>query len=366
MSAVIAGSAARTCHGGGQDTFTALLAGRCGVAPLRHRDRADLKMTSGYHIDGACPAGLLTGCVREAVRQAGLDGRHRIMAIIGTGLGEQGRIEDWALTGRRFPARQLHFGDAIREAVPGVTEVITLSGACSAGGHALALAQDLVEAEEAEAVVVAAVDTMTLSMLAMLGQVVPEPAERIRPFDRNRRGALLGDGAAAQVVVPESWRGHRLGRVVGTGLSCDAHHPTAPDVEGICRSMRDAFDRSGRAPAEVDLVVAHGTGTALNDPAECSALRTVVLGAGGAPLVTAVKGAVGHTSGSAALVGVDVALRCAAEGVVPPVTGLCDVLAEGEGLRFVLRRPARLRPRLVQVDAFGFGGVNAVTLLERA
>src|SRR5207244_1852278 len=85
-------------------------------------------------------------------------------------------------------------------------------------------------------------------------------------------------------------------RLVSTGLSCDAHHETAPDVAGITRAMRDAFDRPGRDPADVSLVVAHGTGTALNDPAECQALR--------------------------------------------------------EGL--------------VQVNAFGFGGVNAVSLLEAA
>ena len=130
--------------------------------------------------------------------------------------------------------------------------------------------------------------------------------------------------------------------------------------------MRDAFSRAGREPAAVDLVVAHGTGTALNDSAESEALRTVLLGAGADPLVTAVKGATGHTSGSASLVNLDVAMRCLASGEVPPIAGLRTVLAEGGRAALRRRRTGRLRPRLVQVNAFGFGGVNAVTLLEAA
>jgi len=398
MPALIAASAVRTCLGDGAETFAGLLRGACGVQPLRYGDPDRLNVYAGYHVrdhvggpeaqrntgegtpkhpmdpgipesgDGraAFPASrLLAECVAEAAAQASLDpARHRVVALVGTGLRELSAVEDWALTGSPFPVRRLHFGDVVRDALSGVADVITISNACSAGGHALALAQDLVELGEADAVVVGGADTMTRSMLAMIGRVAPTRTAQVRPFDRDRDGVLLGEGAAAVVVVPESWPGRPLARLAGTGLSCDAHHETAPDIEGICRSMRDAYDRAGRDPSTVDLVVAHGTGTALNDPAECEALRKVVLGAGGEPLVTAVKGSVGHTSGAAALVNVDVAVRCLADGVVPPVAGLRDVLDEGAGLRFVLGEPVPMRPSLAQVNAFGFGGVNAVSLLE--
>jgi 3-oxoacyl-[acyl-carrier-protein] synthase II len=371
MAALIAGSAIRTCLGTGEETFAGLLRGECGAGPLRFGDPASLNVFSGYHLGSDDPdvpfrAGrLLAECVGEAVRQAGLDPtRQRVVALIGTGLRELSAVENRALTGAPMPSARLHFGDVVRAALPGVREVITLSNACSAGGHALALAQDLVELGEADAVVVGGTDTMTRSMLAMIGRVGSTRTERVRPFDRDRDGVLLGEGAAALVVVPESWRGDALGRVAATGIVCDAFHLTAPDFEGVCRSMREAFDRAGRDPSTVDLVLAHGTGTALNDPVECEALRKVVLGAGAEPLVTAVKGAIGHTSGAAALVNVDVALRCLAGGIVPPVVGLREVLDEGIGLRFVLDEPAPLAPGLIQVNAFGFGGVNAVTLLE--
>lgn len=374
MTAVIAGSAVRTCFGNGARTFDSLLRGRCGAVPLRYGDPDKLNVVAGYHVAGNAEeprrAGrLLAECVADAVRQAGVDPTwQRVSVLVGTGLRELSAVERWALVGTEFPVSELDFGDVVREALPGVAEVVTLANACSAGGHALALAQDMVELREADAVVVGAVDTMTRSMLAMIGKVTPVPTDRVRPFDRDRTGVLLGEGAAAVVVATAT--SHRpgpvLARLIGTGLSCDAHHETAPDTAGIARSMRDAFDRSGREPSAVDLVLAHGTGTTLNDPAECLALREVLLEADADPWVTALKGAVGHTSGSAALINLDVALRSLVRGVVPPVVGLCAVLEEGKGLRFVRHAQVHARPTLAQVNAFGFGGVNSVTLLEAA
>ncbi|HEX8078774.1 MAG TPA: beta-ketoacyl synthase N-terminal-like domain-containing protein [Jatrophihabitans sp.] len=371
MSALIAASAIRTCFGDGAQTFAALLRGDSGVVPLRQGETAKLNVSCAHHAGTDDPhrpfrAGeFLAQCLADVAREAAVDtSRMRVVVLIGTGLRELSAVERWALTGAGFDVEQLHFGEVVRQALPGVAEVITISNACSASGHALALAQDLVEFGEADVVLACGADTMTQSMLAMIGRVAPEPTTQVRPFDRDRDGVLLGEGAAAVAVVGPSWTGPALGRLAATGLSCDAHHETAPDIEGISRSMRDAFDRAGREPAAVDLVVAHGTGTALNDSAESQALRKVLLSAGGDPLVTAVKGSTGHTSGSASLVNLDVALRCLAGGQVPPITGLRTVLPEADGLRFAVGEPVPLRPGLVQVNAFGFGGVNAVTLLE--
>jgi 3-oxoacyl-[acyl-carrier-protein] synthase II len=373
MAALIAGSAIRTCFGDGDRTFAALLLGTSGATPLRFGDPERLHVDTGYHAEppGSEPtlraSRLLALCVREAASQAGIDpATQRVVALVGTGLRELSAVEDLVLTGTPVAARSLHFTDVVLAALPGVAEVVTVSNACSAGGHALALAQDLIELGLADAVLACGTDAMTRSMLAMIGRVAPEPTTAVRPFDRDRTGVLLGEGAAVAVVVPESWPGPVLGRLAATGLSCDAHHETAPDPEGIARAMTDAWERAAADPAGVGLVVAHGTGTALNDPAECEALRKVLISAGADPLVTAVKGATGHTSGSAALVNLDVALRCLAGRTVPPVTGLRETLPEGAGLRFVVGRPEPLRAGLVQLNAFGFGGVNAVTLVSRA
>jgi 3-oxoacyl-[acyl-carrier-protein] synthase II len=350
-----------------------VLRGTCGVAPLRWFPAERLGVRYGYQIPEAGPerplraTGWLTDCVAEAVRRSGVDPRRqRVLALVGTGLGELRAVERWAVDGGAVEAEQLHFAGAVRAAAPGVEVVATLSNACSAAGYALALGQDLVELGEADAVVVAAADAMTESMLAMIGRFADRPADRVRPFDADRPGVLLGEGAGAVVLVPDD--DGRPGpppvaRLLGTGLSCDAVHETAPDRAGIRRAVLDALERSGRSAADVDVVLAHGTGTALNDPTEAAVLTEVFAGADPGPLVTAVKGAVGHTSGASPLTGLALAVHGLREQRVPPVVGLREPLAEAAGLRLV-RGAARSAPvRLVQVDAFGFGGVNAVSLV---
>ena len=366
MAVEVAASVVRTCLGDGEQTFAALLRGESGIGELRIGDGAKLNVTRGYHVsdghedEAFRPSSWLTACIREALAAAGVDpARERVAAVVGTGLRELRAVETSAPA-----AERLHFGAAVREAAP-FEGVVTLSNACSAGGHALALAQDLVEAGEADAAVAAAADGMTESMLAMIGRVTDAPTEHVRPFDADRTGTLLGESAAAVVVAPEGSHPAPLARVLGTGLTCDAYHETAADAGGIRRAIDDGFARAGRTADEVDVVVAHGTGTAINDALESTLIRET-FGDGERPLVTATKGAVGHTSGVAALVNLDVAIRCLRRRVVPPIVGLRRPLEEGTGVRFVVGKPVAAPIRLAQVNAFGFGGVNAVNLLEAA
>ena len=260
---------------------------------------------------------------------------------------------------------RLHFGSAVRLASAHIREVITLSNACSAGGHALALAQDMIECGDADAVIACGADATTVSMLATIARFSDVPTKQVRPFDADRTGTLLGEGAAALVIGPEGSPERSMARVLGTGLSCDAHHETAPDAEGIARAIRDALRRSHRKPREVDLVVAHGTGTVLNDRTESARISENLSEDGTRPWITAPKGAIGHTSGASALIGVDVAVRCLVTGTVPPIHGLCRPLVEGRDLQLVTSIAVQALFRLACVNSFGFGGVNAVTLVER-
>ncbi|MDJ0346537.1 MULTISPECIES: beta-ketoacyl synthase N-terminal-like domain-containing protein [unclassified Streptomyces] len=361
-----------TCVGGLDDTFEALLAGRSGVSPLRCGDPDKLNVRYAYSIDDAdaVPAGgarlagrWLARCVREALDNAGVDPAvRRVAVIVGTGMREHRAVEQWHADGAELRLAQTHFAEAVRSVAPGVTEVHTLANACAASGYALALAADLLELGEADAVVAAGCDTMTESMLTMIGRVGTTTADTVRPFDANREGVLLGEGAVA-VVVERTGDGRApLGLLRGVGLGCDAHHETAPDLSGIVATMRDAHRRAGVTPEEIGLVLAHGTATGLNDPTEAAALLET-FGPDGPP-VTAIKGAIGHTSGGAALMSVLVALRAMGAGVVPPVVGLRTPIAEAEKLNLVHGQPLAARPRMAQVNAFGFGGVNAVVILE--
>jgi 3-oxoacyl-[acyl-carrier-protein] synthase II len=372
VSVLITASAIRTCLGDGEATFRGLLHGTSGLSELRYAEHVRPRVRYGYHIveDGAeslfRASRWLTACVHEALKQSGLDGGkyRRIIALVGTGLRELRAVERAAVESLDFPTERLHFADAVRQASPHIREVITISNACSAGGHALALAQDMLELGEADAVLVAAADAMTESMLAMIGRFADAPTNHLRPFDVERAGVLLGDGAAALVVVPEGSSERSLARLLSVGLSCDATHETAPDPGGIRRAMKDALSRAGRTPAQVDLVIAHGTGTALNDPTEAELIRQFLDADVRRPLITAVKGALGHTSGSAALMSVDAAMRCLSTGWIPAIVGLRCPLDEGRGMGLVMGEPVEAHLHLAQINAFGFGGVNAVTLIE--
>ncbi|WP_307853491.1 beta-ketoacyl synthase N-terminal-like domain-containing protein [Kitasatospora sp. RG8] len=372
---VITGSSMLSCLGDLDETYRALLAGRSGVAPLRVGDPQKLGVRNAYGIEdrgavhSAAPrlAGRwLARCVLDALRQARIDpaGR-RVAVVVGTGLRELHGVEQWYADGAELRLAELHFGTAVRSVLPQATEIHTLTNACAASGYALALAADLLELGEADAVVAAGCDTMTESMLAMIGRVGTSTADMVRPFDEFRGGVLLGEGAAAVVLERAGSRPDQpaaQGVLRGVGVGCDAYHETAPDRAGIVATMRDAHSRAGVTPEGVDLVLAHGTATALNDPTEAAALLEV-FGTGGPP-VTAIKGAIGHTSGGAALMSLLVALAAMRRGEVPPVVGLRAPIAAAEKLDLVYGQPRPARPRVAQVNAFGFGGVNAVAIVE--
>lgn len=149
-------------------------------------------------------------------------------------------------------------------------------------------------------------------------------------------------------------------------VNCDAFHATAPDPQGIAAAIRDAHTRAGVKAEDIELVMVHGTGTQLNDAAEGTALQEVYGPHIGRPVMTGVKSMTGHTSGASGVLSLIVALRSMREGRIPPITGLDDVADEASEFRFVRDASVRADVQLAQIDAFGFGGINAVAVVEAA
>jgi 3-oxoacyl-[acyl-carrier-protein] synthase II len=400
----IAGTGALASVGDTTDAvFDALVAGRTGRAELRGFPREDFRAGYAYEIDdragprpkrpgergeapgrGGRPAGpsdapgratawLLT-VVAAALRDAGLAALPAdTPIIIGTGLGELRGVELWHAGAGA--AEDLHFEAALRRAF-GATASYTVTNACSASLYALAMAEDLLRLGEHELAVVAGVDSITASMFGLLDRVQMETPAALAPFEGTHKGVLMGEGAAA-VVLRGRPPGDSGGRPVlrSVALGCDAFHPTAPDAKGIELTMREALSRAGLTPADIDVVYAHGTGTALNDEAEGRALASVFLTVPPGPTITAIKSMTGHTSGGSGLLSLVMAVESLRTGRVPAVRGLTDPIEEVTGLRFAggpgggetrLADPPRggRSVRRAQIDAFGFGGVNAVAVLE--
>ncbi|MFD8864812.1 beta-ketoacyl synthase N-terminal-like domain-containing protein, partial [Streptomyces sp. NPDC059590] len=312
--------------------------------------------------------------------RGGGDDLSGVPVLVGTGLRELRSAELAWCEGTPLDPDRLHFGPALRERF-GAERSYTFSGACSASLYALALAADLLATGAEDTVVVAGVDTLTESMFGLLDRVHAEPPERVQPFDRARRGVLMGDGAAAVVLRREEPQrgepqredaprggaaGAPLGVLRAVSMNCDARHVTAPDPRGIAEAVTEAQWRAGVKPGEIDLVLLHGTGTLLNDEAEATAIAEVFGHDVGAPLMTAIKSMTGHTSGSSGLLSLIVALKSLSTGQVPPTLGLTEPVAEAAGFRFVRERVEGAELNVAQIDAFGFGGVNAVAIVERA
>jgi 3-oxoacyl-[acyl-carrier-protein] synthase II len=198
----------------------------------------------------------------------------------------------------------------------------------------------------------------------------PDPERASRPFDADRDGFVLGEGAAVLLLEAEEVaraRGARiLARIEGYGASGDGYHLSAPDVEGrgAIRCMRAALDRAGLAPDAIDAINAHATATPAGDVVEARAIREV-LGARGTQVpVSATKSSTGHLLGAAGALEAILSVRALQEGLLPPTSHL-ERVGAGCELDHVLDRARETQVRRILSNSFGFGGTNASLILAR-
>ncbi|CAN5900123.1 beta-ketoacyl-[acyl-carrier-protein] synthase family protein [soil metagenome] len=254
---------------------------------------------------------------------------------------------------------------------------LVVASACAAGTDALGLALDMIRSGRADLVVAggaeAPIAPLTLAAFRSAGALstrVDDPAVASRPFDIDRDGFVLGEGAG--VLVLESGRtarargAPRRGAVLGHAASNDAHHPTqpAPDGRGAVAAVRAALADAGFAADAIGHVNAHATSTQRNDEVEALVLRTVLGEQVGTVPVTATKSTIGHLFGAAGAVEAIVALRSAATGIVPPIANLGRVDPLCADLDLVTARPRPIDRPLALSTSFGFGGHNAALLLR--
>ncbi|MFJ4650551.1 beta-ketoacyl synthase N-terminal-like domain-containing protein [Nocardia sp. NPDC088792] len=358
------------------EIYRALCAGRTGLAPLRAFEAANYRMRHAYEIDDRAEPGRdepfratrwLVRVVGDALREAGLQDRAAdIPVLVGTTLRELRSGELWWRDGAPLTPADLHFARALREQL-GVRRTETVASACAAALYTLGLATDLIESGITDTVVVAGTDAIAESSFGALDRVqFPSPRE-IRPFDADRRGMVMGEGAVAVVLRKRGVHAGRVHGVVrGVEMNCDASHPTVPDPVSVARAIRHAHRRSGIHAAEVDFVIVHGSGTHHNDLAEARALHDVFGGVAPGPWITSIKGGTGHTCGGSGLLSLITAVLALQCGAVPPIHALTRPMPEAAGLRLVGGAPATGTLRTAQINAIGLGGINAVAVVEAA
>ena len=253
---------------------------------------------------------------------------------------------------------------------------LCVATACAAGAHAIGEGVRLIRDGTADVVMAggteAAVTPLTIAAFARMGALSSrndEPGRASRPFDADRDGFVIGEGAGCVVLEPlerARARGATIyGEVAGYGRNADAYHITAPSPGGagaaVC--MQLALDDAAMEPSAIGHVNAHGTSTQLNDAAEAEAVRKVF--GDSPPVVTSTKGVTGHLIGAAGAVEAVAALLSVRDGIVPPTANL-EKLGDDIELDVVAGSPREVGAKPAISNSFGFGGHNACLVLAGA
>ena len=309
--------------------------------------------------------------------------------LIGSGIGGIEGIAETALTLReRGPRRVSPFfipGRIINLASGYVSITHSLKGpnsavvtACSTGAHAIGDAGRLIALGDADVMVAGGTES-PVSRISVAGFAAcralstgfnETPERASRPYDRDRDGFVMGEGAGA--VVLEEYehakrRGARVyGELIGYGLSGDAFHITAPaeDGDGALRCMKAAIGRAGISPDQIDYINAHGTSTPLGDEIELKAVERLVGNATGNISMSSTKSSIGHLLGAAGAVEAIFCLLAIRDQVAPPTINL-DNPTVTTAIDLVPNKPRRRRVDLVLSNSFGFGGTNASLVFRR-
>jgi 3-oxoacyl-[acyl-carrier-protein] synthase II len=250
---------------------------------------------------------------------------------------------------------------------------VTVSAACASGAAAIGEGVELLRRGAADLVLAGGVDSLIgygamccFMRLDAMSRNVSCPQHASRPFDADRDGFVMGEGAG--FVVLQRLRDLQAagrkpdGIVLGHASTADAHHLVAPSPagEGAVRCMALALADAGVQPGDIGHVNAHGTSTVLNDRAEAAALRTLFTESG--PPVTAVKGSTGHMVGGSGAVEAIASLLSLQHGLVPPVAGLRTIDPDID-LDLVQNTPRPCPPGYALSNSFGFGGANTALVL---
>lgn len=300
-------------------------------------------------------------------------GAHRIAVLVGTstsGIHEtelayrerdpgSGSLPSW------FRYRETHnvfsVADYVQRHLDLHGPAIAISTACSSSAKVFASAHRLIECGFADAAVVGGVDSLCLTTLYGFGSLELLSREPCRPCDAARDGISIGEAAGfALLERPE----HGVGEValLGYGESSDAHHMSSPhpEGEGAYIAMREALERAGLAPRDVDYVNMHGTGTPANDRSEDLALHRLF---GSSVGCSSTKGWTGHTLGAAGITEAVISALCLQHGYVPGSLGVRDIDPALKS-RIVVS-PEMRELRYVLSNSFGFGGSNCSLLFGK-
>ncbi len=405
MRVAITGLGVKTAAGTDLATFwSTLAAGKSTAAGIKRYDPSDLPVRFGCEVPDFDPTPYLNpkearrvdrvtqlgfAAAADALADAGDHGYDpsRSAVIVGTGVGGLITLEEQVtIYVEKGASRVSPFlvPMMMANATAGTIAMqfgwkgpnFCVATACAASANAIGEAARLIRYGEADIVMTGGSEScLTPTAISAFARMTAlsarndDPEHASRPFDADRDGFVMGEGASALVL--ERWdravgRGaHIYGEFAGYGRNADAYHITAPSPggEGAAACMQLALDDAGLSPADIGHVNAHGTSTPLNDAAEAEAIHKVF--GETLPPVTSTKGVTGHLIGAAGATEAIACLLAFANGAVPPTANL-ERIGDEIALDVVHGAPRSLAPAPALSNSFGFGGHNATLVLAPA
>jgi nodulation protein E len=379
--------------------WQALESGCCGIAPLEAVDRTLLRFANGAEVRNYAPAqyfdekelGLLDRfaqfgviAAREAIAAAGIEWTPRLREstaiVTGSCVGGQTTEDDGFVNLYRNNIPRVNpftiprtMENAAASRISLETGVVgptyTISTACSSSNHAIGQAFWMVRSGAVEMAITGGSEAVfSLGFLKAWEAMRVVSPDTCRPFSKDRRGLILGEGASMLVLEPLDAARARgasiLGEIIGFGMSSDAFHITQPSPDGAARAMRAAISDAGLDPSQIDYINAHGTATLANDAAETTAIRKVFGAHADRLPVSSTKSMHGHTLGAAGAIEAAATLLALRNGILPPTANFnqpdpaCDLDVVPN-----IARPAAIEFALS--NSFAFGGLNAVVAFRR-
>ena len=387
------------------DLFRRLLAGEAGIHALQAFDTATHKVTIGGDIhdwssqeyippkeakrlDRFTEFAMVAAV--DAIDDSGIDfaaeDLFRCGVILGSGIGGLNTIEEQharlirkgvdrvsALTVPRMMLNAAGGNVAIKYGLRGIN--YSVATACASATNAIGDALKAIQYDDADVIVTggaeAAITQMGMAAFAnmrALSQRNDEPASASRPFDMDRDGFVLSEGAGLLVVEELEHaraRGAKIyGELLGFGAGCDAGHITSPDAQGrgAAHAMDAALKNSGLDPEAIDYINAHGTGTQLGDKAETLAVKAVFGESARRVSLSSTKSQLGHSLGASGGIELVVAIQAMNQSVIPPTINL-DTPDPDCDLDYTPNEPRERTLRAVMSNSFGFGGHNASVIV---
>jgi nodulation protein E len=379
--------------------WQSLQLGRCGIGPIQAVDPALLRFSNGAEVRNFTPSehfdekeislldrfaqfGVIAA--REAIAAAGIQWtqqlRESAAIVTGSCAGGQATEDDGFVNLYRNNIPRVNpftiprtMENAAASRISLETGVVgptyTISTACSSSSHAIGQAFWMVRSGAASMAITGGSEAVFgLGFLKAWEAMRVVSPDTCRPFSKDRRGLILGEGAAMVVLEPLDTARARgatvLGEIVGFGMSSDAFHITQPSADGAARAMRSALTDAGIHPDEIGYINAHGTATLANDPTESAAIRQVFGAHADRLAVSSTKSMHGHTLGAAGAVEAAATILALHHGILPPTANF----TESDPACDLDVIPNTARPASTEFavsNSFAFGGLNAVLVFRR-